>query len=161
MTIDSEQQAGSWLTDARAGPNGGFQARILDLITYWHGHIGPDGVPDRVSFSPNGLHPWIGHLSIYQSVDDGDDFTVRLEGTGITQITGEDWTGRRISEIDTRFGTQFLGDVKTTLTRRQPSLSHCRVFQREYKPAERALLPVANHAGQVDQVFLCLYLATG
>jgi hypothetical protein len=161
MDSPDQGQAGSWLTDTQSGFAGGFQARIQDLIAYWDANKGPDGVPNRTSFSPRGLLPWIGHLSIYQRIDDGNDFQVRLEGTNVTQITGEDWTGRRISEIDARFRTNFLNEVKTVLTRRQPSVNQCRVFQRVYKPAERALLPVASSPGHVDQVFLCLYVVNG
>lgn len=161
MDANDTRNAGSWLTDAQNGGNEGFQARIRDLIAYWTANRGVDGVPVRSCFTPERLRPWIGNLSIYQQVDDGRDFRVRLEGTNITQITGDNWTGRLISEIDARFGTNFLGDVKTVLARREPSLTHCRVFQREYKPAERALLPIASQPGHVDQVFLCLYVVNG
>jgi hypothetical protein len=157
----TDQDAGSWLTDTNPVDGGGFHTKTRELITYWNTHLGPDGVPDRTSFEPISLRPWIGNISIYESVDGGDDFIVRLEGTRISQITGENWSGRRITEIDARYGTTFLNDVKSVLINRQPGISECQVFQRVMKPAERVLLPVASRPGQVDQVFLCLYLKHG
>lgn len=157
----TDQDTGSWLTDTNPVDGGGFHTKIRDLITYWHAQRGPDGVPGRTSFEPLSLRPWIGNISIYESVDGGDDFIVRLEGTRISEITGEDWSGRRITEIDARYGTTFLNDVKSVLINRKPSISECQVFQRVLKPAERILLPVASGPGRIDQVFLCLYMTSG
>jgi hypothetical protein len=161
MDADSIQKSGSWLTESQSTFNGEFHRKIVDLIEFWTANRGPDGVPDRSSFAPDNLRSWIGNISIYEKIATDNDFRIRLEGTKIVQITGEDWTGRRVSEIDARYGTHFLGDVGTVLSRRQPSVSQCRVFQRVFKPAERALLPIASRPGQVDQVFFCLYVVDG
>lgn len=161
MDATDTRQAGSWLTNAQTDITAGSHTRINDLIAFWTANRGYDGVPDRSGFTPERLHRWIGNISIYEQVDGGQDFRVRLEGTNVTLITGDDWSGRLISEIDARFGTQFLGDVKSVLASRQPSVTRCQVFQRDYNPAERALLPVASRPGQIDQVFLCLYVLNG
>ena len=161
MDADNAPKAGSWLTESQGTVNVEFHRKIVDLIEFWTANRGPDGVPDRSSFTPTNLRPWIGSITIYEKIFDDNDFRIRLEGTKVTQITGEDWTGRRVSEIDARYGTHFLGNVETVLSRRQPSVSQCRVFQRVFKLAERALLPIASKPGQVDQVFFCLYVVDG
>ena len=61
---------------------------MYSLLQFWSDAAGTDGVPSRDRLDVFTLRPWLGHISIYESIDDGDDFRIRLEGTAIVAITG-------------------------------------------------------------------------
>ena len=122
-----------------------------------------DGVPpDRQRLDVFELRPWLGHISIYEAVDGGTNFRIRLEGTRISQMTGEDWTGRTASEVDETFGTQLLPIMREALRTGRASFHTTRIYQREFRNASRILLPVRSRPdGPVDQILLVLYLDPG
>jgi hypothetical protein len=131
---------------------------LRTLLEFWSRTAGADGVASRDQLDPFALRPWLGHISIYEAVNEGHDFRIRLEGTSIVAITGEDWTGKRASDVDARYGShiaEFMGEVVRT---HQPMIHTMRVFQNDVEFITRVLLPVrSRHGGPVDQVFLVIY----
>lgn len=140
----------------------GADPQTHTLFEKWLSFCLDGSVPDREQMDPFELRPWLGHISIYEAVNDGADFRIRLEGTRISQMTGEDWTGRYASEVDTAFGAQIVPLMKTAMRTGQPMFHATGIYQREYRTAIRMLLPVRSRRdGPVDQIFLVLYLDPG
>lgn len=132
---------------------------LHSLLQFWFRAADSDGVPSREQFDAFTLRRWLGHISIYEAVDSGRDFRIRLEGTAIVAITGEDWTGKRASQVDIRYGcrlAEFMGEIMAT---RRPMVHTMRVFQNQVERITRLLLPVrSQREGLVDQVFLAIYV---
>ena len=136
-----------------------FQAdeRLLTLHHLWQSRGWHDDPPDRSQVPLDLLHPWLGHISVFQAID--EDFQLRLDGTEIVAMTGEDWTRRRASEIDRRFGRDLTGLVRLAIGSRRPLVHATRVLKHEHLRATRLLLPVRSvPMCEPDQVFLVLYL---
>jgi hypothetical protein len=132
---------------------------LHSLLKFWSETATGDGVPSREQLDAFTLRPWLGHISIYEAVDGGRDFRIRLEGTSIVAITGEDWTGRRASEVDARYGCRIAEFMREIVGTRRPMVHIMRVFQNEVESITRLLLPVGKRAGgPVDQVFLVIYV---
>lgn len=120
------------------------------------------GPPDREALDVFALRPWLGHISVYEAIDGGADFRIRLEGTRIAAMTGEDWTGRRASDVDSVFGTDLCGELRRALETAQARFHTTRIYQRDYQNAVRMLLPVRSRRdGPIDQILLVLYLDPG
>ena len=137
---------------------GGADPALRRLLEFWSRLAGHDGVPSREQLDPFTLRPWLGHISIYEAVDDGHDFRIRLEGTSIVAITGEDWTGKRASEVDARYGCRIAEFMREIVRTHHPMIHTMRVFQNEVESITRLLLPVRRgRAGPIDQVFLVIY----
>ena len=122
-----------------------------------------DGLPPaRERLDVFTLRPWLGHISVYEAIDGGKDFRIRLEGTRISHMTGEDWTGRTAREVDETFGTQFLPVLRESLRSARAKFHVIRIYQRKFRTAFRMLLPVRSRAdGPVDQVLLVIHLDPG
>lgn len=136
--------------------------RAAALLATWTKACADGVPPDRETLDVFELRPWLGHISVYETIDGGSDFRVRLEGTRISQMTGEDWTGRRVSDVDTRFGTELVPIMRDTVRTGRPSLHITRIYQREFRNAIRLLLPMRSRSdGPVDQIFLAIYLDPG
>ncbi|MEZ5832821.1 MAG: PAS domain-containing protein [Dongiaceae bacterium] len=134
---------------------------LHSLLQFWSDSADADGVPSREQLDALALRPWLGHISIYETVDEGQDFRIRLEGTSIVAITGEDWTGKRASEVDARYGCRIAEFMREIVRTQQPMIHTMRVFQNDVEFITRLLLPVRSRTGgPVDQVFLVIYVDT-
>jgi hypothetical protein len=130
---------------------------LYNLLQFWSDAGGADGVPSRDALDVFTLRPWLGHISIYEAVD--GDFRIRLEGTAIVAITGEDWTGRRASDVDAKYGCHIADFMREVARTRKPMVHTMRVFQNEVEFITRLLLPVRSRRdGPVDQIFLAIYV---
>ena len=131
---------------------------LRSLLDFWSRSAAGNGAPNREQFDVFKLRPWLGHLSIYETVDDGSDFRIRLEGTSIVAITGEDWTGKRASDVDARYGSRIAEFMRDIIQTYRPMIHTMRVFQNDVEIITRLLLPVRSRRdGPVDQVFLVIY----
>jgi len=132
---------------------------LYRLQQFWSDMAGRDGVPSRERLDAFTLRPWLGHISIYEAIDGGRDFRIRLEGTAIVAITGEDWTGKHASDVDAKYGSKIAGFMREVTRTHRPMVHTMRVFQNEVEYITRLLLPVRTRAGgPVDQVFLVIYV---
>ncbi|MEP3112171.1 PAS domain-containing protein [Nisaea sp.] len=128
------------------------------LLAFWHASCGGSGIPDRTAFDPQALHKWLGFISVYKYVEELDDFVNALEGTLISQITGQDWTGKLASDVDNEFGSTFHDELCGVRRSRSPLIDHVQIYQKDYKSATRVLMPIADKGSQeVDQIFLGLF----
>lgn len=135
-------------------------ARATGLLAAWTAGCRDGLPPDRDCLDVFALRAWLGHISVYEAI--GGDFRVRLEGTRISQMTGEDWTGRLASQVDARFGTRLVEIMRNVVNSRRPRFHTTRIYQREFRSAIRMLLPMRSRSdGPVDQIFLVLYLDPG
>lgn len=149
---DREVQTLPPSTDPRAGT----------LLAKWAASCADGVPPDRETLDVFDLRPWLGHVSVYEAIDDGSDFRIRLEGTRISQMTGEDWTGRRASDVDARFGSHLVALMRGVVRTGRPGIHEIQIYQREFRAAIRLLLPMRSRGdGPVDQIFLAIYLDPG
>jgi len=131
---------------------------LHSLLKFWTDAGGSGNIPDRSQLDAMTLRPWLGHVSIYEAIPGTIDFRIRLEGTAIVAITGEDWTGKRASDVDQRFGSQLADFMRRVIASGRPAVHTMRVFQNDVEYITRLLLPVrAQPGGPVDQVFLVIY----
>ena len=127
-------------------------------MEFWSRTAGDDGVPSRDRLDPFTLKPWLGHISIYDAVDGGQDFRIRLEGTAIVAITGEDWTAKRASDVDAEYGSRLVEFMQEVVRTHRSMIHTMRVFQNDVETITRLLLPARSRRdGPVDQVFLAIY----
>ncbi|MBI2255074.1 MAG: PAS domain-containing protein [Proteobacteria bacterium] len=131
--------------------------RIIDIIDFWKScQPRIHGLPVRQSVDPFALRPWLGHCAIYEAIA-GDDFKVRLEGSFISEMGGENWTGHRASEIDSRYQATLLRDLRDVSEARTFRTAQISIVQANFIRIERALLPVTLGGGAVDQIIGCIY----
>lgn len=138
-------------------PENAFR-EICTLHAYWLEKAAGGAMPHRADFDPFSLKPWLGNICIYEQISGALDFQIRLNGSNIVDLTGEEWTGRRVSEVDRKYGTTLLSDLMETLREGQPIMHEMPVFQRPHCTAIRLLLPLTKQAGlPADLVLMALY----
>jgi hypothetical protein len=127
------------------------------LYRFWRAAKEDRALPRRAEFTPDALRPWLGWLSVYERTEE-DDFRIRLDGTKIVAMTGEDWTGRLVSEVDQRFGADLLHCCREVCRLNLPLFdSGIPLFQKQYSFAQRLILPVARSSDVAEQIILALF----
>jgi hypothetical protein len=76
-------------------------ARLATLVLYWREHAESGGIPDRAAFGPDALHRLglIANVVLFDVIDGGARFRVRLVASGLTAMSGRDNTGRFLDEL--------------------------------------------------------------
>src|SRR5262245_66432533 len=127
------------------------------LLRFWSDTADGSDAPSRDRLDAFTLRPWLGHISIYETIEGGRDFRIRLEGTSIVAITGEDWTGKRATEVDAKYGCRIAEFMREVVRTSKPLVHTMRVFQHEVDCITRPLPPARRRPhGAVDQGSLAL-----
>ena len=133
-------------------------AALGKMLALWRSFAASGEIPHRGQFDTLTLRPWLGHVMIYEAVDDGRDFRNRLEGSEVVMLTGEDWTGRCASEVDAQFGSRMLDYMQEAVRTGKPCMHSMRMFQNDAIRVTRLMMPVKSRAdGPVDQILAVLY----
>lgn len=74
-------------------------ANVARLIAYWHQKRGQRTMPERKDIIPREIITLLPYTVIYDVLDDGADFRVRVFGTALVELVGEERTGKRVSEF--------------------------------------------------------------
>ena len=73
--------------------------KIIEFVHYLTRHCGSDGIADRSHINPAEILPLLPHLMILDVLDNGADFRVRVFGTGLVTLLGEERTGQLASQF--------------------------------------------------------------
>lgn len=87
------------------------------LHDYWAEMRQGRSLPERADINLADLSRIAPHLLIVEPTEDRDDFRIRLFGSALTQITSEERTGMRLSEIGKESKEANIRARWTTITR--------------------------------------------
>jgi len=129
---------------------------VVSLLDLWRSKRPPGGVPQRAEFDVFTLRPWLDWLTVYEELDGGADFLVRLDGSNIVALTGDEWTGHRLSELDPRYATPVLEVLRRTV---QEHDQYYIPTVKDFLTFHRMTLPVWEDRRGVRQVIQGMHLA--
>ncbi|MES1989967.1 MAG: PAS domain-containing protein [Pseudomonadota bacterium] len=72
------------------------------LVAYWHEKCQGRPRPERSDIVPRDILQLLPNTVIYDVLDGGADFRVRVFGTALVELVGEERTGMRVSEFGGR-----------------------------------------------------------
>lgn len=129
--------------------------RLYSLYQHWLGARNPEGLVPKSAFDAFAIRPWLGLVSIYQRID--QDYVIRLDGTDIVRMTGEDWTGRRVSDLDGRYNLRLLEAVCLAASERRCIYHPSRqLAARPHFTVARLLMPVSRDGLDITHVVMSL-----
>ncbi|MPZ12528.1 MAG: hypothetical protein GEU89_20300 [Kiloniellaceae bacterium] len=88
---------------------------------------------------------------------------MRLNGTQVVALTGEDWMGKTASNVDSRFGSTLHEELQGVYRSKRPLAHHIRIYQKDHLSAYRLVLPIFadDREGEIAQIFLVIFRTTG
>ena len=79
------------------------------LLALWNGKRGERKMPVRADFTPHAMRAYLRRIHLYDVLDNGRDFRIRVMGTSLTIGLGADPTGKLITEHpDPAAGHRFM-----------------------------------------------------
>ena len=125
-------------------------AEAQRLIAYWEARRGGRVLPARVDLDVLDLAPWLGRLSLYESLPDGD-FRCRLRGSTMTAVPVPNHAanGVLVSATEPRnFARMGLEHYAAAQAAGEPIVHHIELAWRGFSyDYERVALPLAAGAG--------------
>jgi hypothetical protein len=125
-------------------------ASARDLMAYWEARRLGRSMPSRRDLDVLDLAPWLGRLSLYEALGDGD-FRCRIRGTTMSSIPvpGHASSGILVSRTKPReFAEMGLEHYRGALTQAKPVIHHIELVYGDHSyDYERISLPLAEGAG--------------
>lgn len=140
---------------------------VRELYAYWDAKRAGRPMPDRADINLADLRRLAPNLVITEPADDAGDFRVRLYGSALPDLTGEERTGKLISQIgqESRFGAGRAQERWQTTLRRafetaSPVFIRARasVEKREHVVYHGAALPLTKGGASVAQLLCGLFV---
>ena len=82
---------------------GGFgdveDLRLRSLYEYWDSKRGCRRAPARVDMNPTEIPDLLGYVNIFEVREDPRDFKVRLNGSAVAEMLGQEITGKWCSQV--------------------------------------------------------------
>jgi len=124
--------------------------RLGQLLAYWRALPRADDLPAAEGIDPVALVFILGWLMIIDPIEGGSDFSYRLYGTNIAEVTGRDLTGLKLSDSFPEF-SGFASDIyRKAMRDRRPVLTrHTPPRRMVASRWERLILPFAGSDGGV------------
>ncbi|MFD2265617.1 PAS domain-containing protein [Lacibacterium aquatile] len=129
--------------------------RLATLLAFWQSLRQENGLVAKRDFNPFALQPWLGFISLFEKV--GDDFIIRLDGSEIVRMTGEEWTGRRVSEADKHYKIDLIASLRIMEAESRP-IFHPKHFiaTKPFMTVGRLILPLSNDGATITHAAIAL-----
>ena len=76
--------------------------RVIErLLAYWNAKCGDHEMPSRVDILPSEIVALLPHIILCDVQNQGADYRVRIFGTALVELVGEERTGKLVSEFGT------------------------------------------------------------
>jgi len=127
----------------------------------WQQKKGDREFPLKSELHPSLMTRYLPYIYIVDILDGGEDYRIRLLGSGVADMLGKDYTGTLLSETPEEF--DWRGEIYgLCLKRRAPVfyLFELAPFGREAVVTENALLPLVDSNGNLAHL-LCMSVDVG
>lgn len=139
-------------------------APLMALRDHWRAVRGTRLMPAHADLKPAGMKAALPFLSIYEAVDGGNEFRIRLVGTAIVGAAGVDETGKLLSEsVHTHLAQRTRAVCRYVMRRRAGIRGVAPVTLSDAVDVlayEGMWLPLARDGETPDMVAACIVFAT-
>jgi hypothetical protein len=137
-----------------------IEARGLKaFFAYWTARAGDRIAPRRADIQPRDMAALLPHVHLYDVVDGGKCFRIRVLGTAIVAVLGADQTGRTLSDGDSDLPAlraiaimRRIVEDKVPLIVTAPRVASSKSIARS---VEALWTPLSEDGANVSQVFAC------
>tara|TARA_R110000868_G_scaffold167895_4_gene402394 strand:- start:61 stop:570 length:510 start_codon:yes stop_codon:yes gene_type:complete len=140
-----------------------LHADAARLADYWHQKRGSRAMPDRSDIIPGDIVSLLPNIVIYDVIDEGRDYRVRIFGTALVNLVGEERTGMLVSEFGAKcvpptdaeaVRRRWMDSMTAAYTSGQPAFVTGRMSSslRPYIVWHGASCPLSDGSGKATQI---------
>lgn len=135
------------------------EPRLQALYDFWDEKRAGRVMPARADFDPLELKPWMGHLSLVETLDGGNDFLFRVHGTVLAwRLVGEDLTGRRLMELPYDWKEVWREEYRRVVRTRAPyAVTRKASAMKDHVGIRKLILPLSDDGETVDMLLYGVY----
>ncbi|MCG8355076.1 MAG: PAS domain-containing protein [Kiloniellales bacterium] len=130
-----------------------------ELLDLWHRRCAGRPVPAPSDFPPEDLVAFLGRLCLFDVREEPLRFTLRLDGSEISERSGQDLTGRDILDLEPQPYARMVFDaLSEALTTGRPVIHQCvaQIQSRWYY--QRVTLPLSTDGINIDRMMTYAYV---
>ena len=129
---------------------------VCEIFDYWNGKRGPRRMPSRADIDPIELRRLVHHVVLYDVVEPGRLYRVRLVGSAIVDFYGVNATGAWAgSHMPPASAAQMIEILTSVVAGRAPrlraGLAHWHA-DKSYRSYEACFLPLSSDGEHVDKI---------
>jgi len=135
---------------------------LLEFYTYWNNKRAGRPFPARMDIKPRdfvSILPWV-HM--YDVVDGGKEFSVRLAGTALADFFGKtDFRGKPISILPSPAAERLRKHLVTVLQRREPLRTYnarTSIPGQEFQASEGCYAPLSGNGNDINIIIAATLL---
>lgn len=141
---------------------------IAEICAYWHNKCQDGQIPTRSAINPRDLIRHMPYIMLADSFNNGADFRIRLMGTALTEMVGEDRTGKSLNEFGGADASpeakaiirgRWLVMTQRAVQTRAPALLKARMQadKNALLTAHSIVAPLRGDGHEVTQLFGAMY----
>lgn len=139
-----------------------LRQELVDFLAYWNSKRGARPFPSRMDIVPREIEKLLPWINIYDVVEGGKDFHIRLIGTGLSDALGDgDYRGKSISELPQSLSDRIRRSINLVLKNRAPLRTFAiqsAIPGQNFQGNESCLAPLSANGTDIDMVIVVAIL---
>ncbi len=135
---------------------------LVDFYAYWDSKRGDRLFPARADIEPRNFVPILPWIHMYDVINGGEEFNVRLAGTAISGLFSEgDFRGKSISLLPSPVAERLRKHLIAVLENRAPLRTYNKstsIPGQEFQPSEGCYVPLSSNGSDIDIIMAATLL---
>jgi hypothetical protein len=129
---------------------------LIRLLSYWEAKRGGRRMPSRADIDPTELRSLVHHVMLYDVVEPGSLYRIRLVGQAIVDFVGVNTTGKSATDTMPPEAARRMVEILTSVvTNRSPRFRAGYAYwhrDKSYRKFEACFLPLSPDDQTVDKI---------
>lgn len=136
---------------------------LCDFLAYWEQSRGDRNFPRRADIIPIPMPRLLPWTIMFDVVDGGADFIVRVCGTALTDIFGFELRGKSIRVLPEALAARIILSGQRCIALRAPVRGHSQISRapgQDFQGVEICAIPISNDGETIDMILGVALLST-
>ncbi|HBC53234.1 MAG TPA: hypothetical protein DCZ06_03135 [Alphaproteobacteria bacterium] len=139
------------------------RSELREFHAYWEQSRGDKNFPQRADIIPIPMPRLLPWTIMFDAVEGGADFTVRVCGTALTDIFGIELRGKSVRLLPETLAARMILSGQRCIALRAPIRGHSQISRapgQDFQGVEICAVPISNDGETIDMILAVALLAT-
>jgi hypothetical protein len=138
------------------------RTELIEFLVYWNAKRGARPFPSRKDIAPREIEKLLPWINMYDILDGGKEFRVRLIGTALSDaLGGGDYNGKPVSELPQLLSKRIQRGINLVLETRAPLRTYAiesAIPGQDFQGNESCLAPLSTNGADIDMIIVVAIL---
>lgn len=139
------------------------RTELTEFLDYWRTKCGTREFPERNEVKPSEMVKLLPWINMYDVIDGGETFRFRICGTALTDILGQEFRGKLVSELPPGLHARVVMLLQEVLKVRGPVRGHSTATAlpgQDFQGVELCAAPLSSDGDEIDIIVAVAILET-